>query len=179
MGNGIEGDRRRSFTTLGANSHHSIPTPSLTLQIEGVLAWDRLRFHRSAETHERRPIGLNICGSADAELLRSMPRQCHWPPRRLPTGSSALSYNRFRHLSKLICAHSRPDCGHALHTLPILSLVTQRRSRVRLRAENPRWRLRVPWCDSRGNLIKWFPQGEIREIPDTKQTTELAVVPVK
>src|ERR1700676_572840 len=28
LGSGIEGDRSRSLTTLGANSHHSTPTPS-------------------------------------------------------------------------------------------------------------------------------------------------------
>jgi hypothetical protein len=29
LGNGIEGDRSRSLTPLGANSHHSTPTPSM------------------------------------------------------------------------------------------------------------------------------------------------------
>jgi hypothetical protein len=32
LGNGIEGDRSRSFTTRGANSPHSTPTPSLTFR---------------------------------------------------------------------------------------------------------------------------------------------------
>ena len=32
LGNGIEGERSRSFTAPGANSHHSTPTPSLAFR---------------------------------------------------------------------------------------------------------------------------------------------------